>query len=164
MENCVLCCQCKAQGQASLSRACRCVGRGCESAVECCVDRTMGEALDVLCSECRSTFCFNCKEEAHRPVSVVFVCMLAESDNQNSGLSNSLLELCTHASAYSCLQACTRTHSYAHTHTHTRTHTHAHTHTLTCTYIHTALGMIAVCMCLRPAGIVRLGAKVGSQE
>ncbi|KAF5836210.1 hypothetical protein DUNSADRAFT_6276 [Dunaliella salina] len=50
-----------------------CVGRGCECAVECCVDRTADEALDVICSSCGATFCFNCKEEAHRPVSCEWV-------------------------------------------------------------------------------------------
>lgn len=46
----------------------RCVGRGCECAVESCVDRTADEPLDVMCTTCGATFCFSCKEEAHRPV------------------------------------------------------------------------------------------------
>lgn len=46
----------------------RCVGKGCEAAVECCVDRMADEPLDVICT-CGASFCFNCKEEAHRPVS-----------------------------------------------------------------------------------------------
>jgi hypothetical protein len=41
----------------------------CPPAVEVRVERTPDDPLDVLCSECGTTFCFNCKEEAHRPVS-----------------------------------------------------------------------------------------------
>jgi len=33
------------------------------------VERGPDEPLDVICSGCGTTFCFNCKEEAHRPVS-----------------------------------------------------------------------------------------------
>jgi ariadne-1 len=44
-------------------------GVNCENAVECCIDRAPDEPLDVVCSGCDTTFCFNCKEEAHRPVS-----------------------------------------------------------------------------------------------
>ena len=36
--------------------------------MECLIDRAPDEPLDVICS-CFNTFCFNCKEEAHRPVS-----------------------------------------------------------------------------------------------
>ena len=43
-----------------------CPAPGCENAVESLAD-AIGEALDVTCS-CGSSFCFNCKEEAHRPV------------------------------------------------------------------------------------------------
>jgi ariadne-1 len=43
------------------------VGANCENAVECCVDRAPDEPMDVMCA-CGATFCFNCKEEAHRPV------------------------------------------------------------------------------------------------
>jgi len=32
------------------------------------VERRADEPLDVICSGCGTTFCFNCKEEAHRPV------------------------------------------------------------------------------------------------
>eukprot|EP00197_Chlamydomonas_leiostraca_P004716 CAMPEP_0202867712 /NCGR_PEP_ID=MMETSP1391-20130828/9582_1 /ASSEMBLY_ACC=CAM_ASM_000867 /TAXON_ID=1034604 /ORGANISM="Chlamydomonas leiostraca, Strain SAG 11-49" /LENGTH=627 /DNA_ID=CAMNT_0049547775 /DNA_START=210 /DNA_END=2089 /DNA_ORIENTATION=+ len=46
-----------------------CVGKHCDAAVECCVDRVAGEPLDVVCSSCGTAFCFNCKQEAHRPVS-----------------------------------------------------------------------------------------------
>lgn len=42
-------------------------GANCENAVECCVDRAPDEPMDVMCA-CGATFCFNCKEEAHRPV------------------------------------------------------------------------------------------------
>lgn len=34
------------------------------------MDRTADEALDINCTVCGATFCFNCKEEAHRPVRV----------------------------------------------------------------------------------------------
>ena len=41
-------------------------GAGCENAVESSAD--LGAApLDVAC-KCGGTFCFQCKEEAHRPV------------------------------------------------------------------------------------------------
>ncbi|KAL6751325.1 hypothetical protein V8C86DRAFT_2440016 [Haematococcus lacustris] len=51
----------------------RCVGQGCEAAVvECKVDRAAGEALDVSCSCCGATFCFNCHEDAHRPCKYEF--------------------------------------------------------------------------------------------
>jgi len=43
-------------------------GANCENAVECCVDRAPDDPMDVMCG-CGATFCFNCKEEAHRPVS-----------------------------------------------------------------------------------------------
>jgi ariadne-1 len=47
---------------------CMCAaGANCENAVECCVDRAPDEPMDVMCA-CGATFCFNCKEEAHRPV------------------------------------------------------------------------------------------------
>lgn len=54
-----------------LTRACVLISllQGCENAVECVVDRAQDEALDIICS-CSNTFCFNCKEESHRPVSV----------------------------------------------------------------------------------------------
>jgi hypothetical protein len=48
---------------------CRCVGKGCDAAVEATVDRGADEPLDIACSHCGSSFCFNCKEDAHRPVS-----------------------------------------------------------------------------------------------
>lgn len=44
-------------------------GANCENAVECCVDRAPDDPMDVMCG-CGATFCFNCKEEAHRPVSL----------------------------------------------------------------------------------------------
>lgn len=44
-----------------------CPAPDCEFAVESFVD-LQGEPLDVACT-CGATFCFNCKEEAHRPVS-----------------------------------------------------------------------------------------------
>ena len=43
-----------------------CPAPGCEHAVECTAD-IGAEPLDVTCN-CGSTFCFTCKEEAHRPV------------------------------------------------------------------------------------------------
>ncbi|WIA08252.1 hypothetical protein OEZ85_007696 [Tetradesmus obliquus] len=70
-----------------------CVGVNCENAVECCVDRAPDEPLDVVCSGCDTTFCFNCKEEAHRPVSCDTVRKWitknsAESENLNWILAN----------------------------------------------------------------------------
>jgi hypothetical protein len=44
-----------------------CTGGGCESAAESIVERGSDEALDVSCT-CGTAFCFNCHEEAHRPV------------------------------------------------------------------------------------------------
>ena len=46
-----------------------CPAPGCEHAVECTAD-IGDEPLDVTCN-CGSTFCFTCKEEAHRPVRMV---------------------------------------------------------------------------------------------
>lgn len=46
--------------------ACRCPAPGCEHAVEALVDLG-AEPLDVACA-CGAAFCFQCKEEAHRPV------------------------------------------------------------------------------------------------
>ena len=46
-----------------------CPAPDCEHAVECLVD-VGEEPLDVTCS-CGCSFCFTCKEEAHRPVSVL---------------------------------------------------------------------------------------------
>ena len=43
-----------------------CPAPDCEHAVECLVDLS-GEPLDVTCA-CSCSFCFTCKEEAHRPV------------------------------------------------------------------------------------------------
>ena len=43
-----------------------CPAPDCEFAVESYVD-LQGEPLDVACT-CGATFCFDCKEEAHRPV------------------------------------------------------------------------------------------------
>ncbi|KAG2501662.1 hypothetical protein HYH03_000165 [Edaphochlamys debaryana] len=69
-----------------------CTGKNCENAIECLVDREPGEPLDVICS-CSATFCFNCKEEAHRPVSCETVTRWmtknsAESENMNWILAN----------------------------------------------------------------------------
>ncbi|EFJ49570.1 hypothetical protein VOLCADRAFT_59371 [Volvox carteri f. nagariensis] len=69
-----------------------CTGKNCENAIECLVDRAPGEPLDVLCT-CSATFCFNCKEEAHRPVSCETVTKWltknsAESENMNWILAN----------------------------------------------------------------------------
>lgn len=44
-----------------------CPAPNCEHAVECIKDLGPNEPLDVTC-KCGSTFCFACKEEAHRPV------------------------------------------------------------------------------------------------
>ncbi len=44
----------------------RCPAPGCEHAVEVLVDLG-AEPLDVSCA-CGAAFCFQCKEEAHRPV------------------------------------------------------------------------------------------------
>ena len=44
-----------------------CPSPGCEHAVEARVE-VGSEPMDIACS-CGATFCFQCKEEAHRPVS-----------------------------------------------------------------------------------------------
>ena len=44
-----------------------CPAPNCQHAVECEKDISADEPLDVLC-KCGSSFCFTCKEEAHRPV------------------------------------------------------------------------------------------------
>lgn len=44
-----------------------CPAPNCQHAVECMKDIGADEPLDVLC-KCGSSFCFTCKEEAHRPV------------------------------------------------------------------------------------------------
>jgi hypothetical protein len=44
-----------------------CTGGGCENAIYCRIERGADDALDVMC-QCGTSFCFNCKEEAHRPV------------------------------------------------------------------------------------------------
>lgn len=44
-----------------------CPAPNCQHAVECVKDISADEPLDVLC-KCGSSFCFTCKEEAHRPV------------------------------------------------------------------------------------------------
>ena len=69
-----------------------CTGANCEAAVQCLVERAPDEPLDVLCS-CTTTFCFNCKEEAHRPVGCDTVRRWvtknsAESENLNWILAN----------------------------------------------------------------------------
>lgn len=69
-----------------------CTGAGCDNAIECVVDRAPDEPLDVICS-CGATFCFNCKEEAHRPVLCETVRQWitknsAESENMNWILAN----------------------------------------------------------------------------
>ncbi|GIL57550.1 hypothetical protein Vafri_12725 [Volvox africanus] len=69
-----------------------CTGKNCENAIQCLIDRAPGEALDVICT-CSATFCFNCKEEAHRPVSCDTVTKWltknsAESENMNWILAN----------------------------------------------------------------------------
>eukprot|EP00798_Chlamydomonas_sp_ICE-L_P010388 gene10388-8330_t len=69
-----------------------CVGKGCENAVECRIDRAADDPLDVICT-CSAAFCFNCKEEAHRPVSCDTVRKWitknsAESENLNWILAN----------------------------------------------------------------------------
>ncbi|KAG2435678.1 hypothetical protein HXX76_006879 [Chlamydomonas incerta] len=71
---------------------CWCTGKNCENAVQCLVDRGQNEAMDVICS-CSATFCFSCKEEAHRPVSCETVTKWltknsAESENMNWILAN----------------------------------------------------------------------------
>ena len=50
---------------------------GCEHAVEALAD-VRGQPLDVFC-KCGGTFCFNCKEEAHRPVRTAAVLHLLGS-------------------------------------------------------------------------------------
>ncbi len=50
-----------------------CPAPGCEHAVECTADIGT-EPLDVTCN-CGSTFCFTCKEEAHRPVRLGCSCL-----------------------------------------------------------------------------------------
>jgi ariadne-1 len=54
--------------------------------------RSLDEALDIHCS-CATSFCFGCKEEAHRPVSCETVLKWirknsAESENLNWILAN----------------------------------------------------------------------------
>lgn len=46
---------------------CWCIAPRCDNAIECLTDRAPDEPVDVIC-RCSATFCFNCKEEAHRPV------------------------------------------------------------------------------------------------
>eukprot|EP00879_Flechtneria_rotunda_P014450 GHRR01015099.1.p1 GENE.GHRR01015099.1~~GHRR01015099.1.p1 ORF type:complete len:471 (+),score=115.95 GHRR01015099.1:168-1580(+) len=70
-----------------------CTGANCDNAVECCVERAATEPLDVICTGCGATFCFNCKEEAHRPVACDTVRKWitknsAESENLNWILAN----------------------------------------------------------------------------
>eukprot|EP00775_Hariotina_reticulata_P011699 gene11699-11843_t len=70
-----------------------CTGANCDNAVECCVERGTDEPLDVICNGCGTTFCFSCKEEAHRPVSCDTVRKWitknsAESENLNWILAN----------------------------------------------------------------------------
>jgi ariadne-1 len=69
-----------------------CTGANCDAAVQCLIDRAPDEPLDVLCA-CTTTFCFNCKEEAHRPVACDTVRRWitknsAESENLNWILAN----------------------------------------------------------------------------
>ncbi|GBF98045.1 hypothetical protein Rsub_10273 [Raphidocelis subcapitata] len=69
-----------------------CTGANCDAAVQCLVERAPEEPLDVLCT-CTTTFCFNCKEEAHRPVACDTVRKWvtknsAESENLNWILAN----------------------------------------------------------------------------
>lgn len=69
-----------------------CPAPNCQHAVECMKDIGADEPLDVLC-KCGSSFCFTCKEEAHRPVDCVTVGMWlrknsAESENANWILAN----------------------------------------------------------------------------
>lgn len=45
-----------------------CTGPNCGRVVECKVDLEPHQQLDVRCT-CGNVFCFNCKEEAHTPVS-----------------------------------------------------------------------------------------------
>lgn len=71
---------------------CWCTGIRCDNAVECRVDKAPDEAMDVLCT-CSTTFCFSCKEEAHRPVACEMVRKWitknsAESENLNWILAN----------------------------------------------------------------------------
>ena len=70
-----------------------CTGADCDAAVQCLAERAPGEALDVLCGCCGATFCFGCKEEAHRPVACDTVRRWvtknsAESENLNWILAN----------------------------------------------------------------------------
>lgn len=69
-----------------------CTGAACENAVECQADIAPGDPMDVICT-CGATFCFNCKEEAHRPldcdtVRKWIVKNSAESENTNWILAN----------------------------------------------------------------------------
>lgn len=69
-----------------------CTGGGCENAIYCRVDRGSEDALDVICN-CGASFCFNCKEEAHRPVQCDTVKKWitknsAESENLNWIMAN----------------------------------------------------------------------------
>lgn len=68
-----------------------CTAPGCTNAAEALVERT-GQPLDVDCT-CGNSFCFNCSEEAHRPVDCTtvrnwMVKNSAESENMTWILAN----------------------------------------------------------------------------
>ena len=44
--------------------------------------------------------------------------------------------ICSHTTAYACVQIHTHSHMHTRTHTHTHTHKHTHVHTRTCTHTH----------------------------
>jgi ariadne-1 len=67
-----------------------CTGAGCENGVLC--ERAGEGAVDVHCS-CGASFCWNCQEDAHRPVDCEtvrkwLVKNSAESENMNWILAN----------------------------------------------------------------------------
>lgn len=64
-----------------------CPSPGCEHSVQCAGDYAEGEPVDVTC-RCSAQFCFNCKEEAHRPVRGLVVARHTLHDDE-CGCSNS---------------------------------------------------------------------------
>lgn len=89
-----------------------CPSPGCEHAVEARVE-VGSEPMDIACS-CGATFCFQCKEEAHRPVStsacnvqgcyarlpVVLQCRCRSWKSQSRDKFDTIF--CIHRYAYNC--------------------------------------------------------------
>ena len=66
-----------------------CPAPDCEYAVESCLD-LQGEPLDVICG-CGFSFCFTCKEEAHRPVRLSFKLVIPRFFEEHIQLHNGSL-------------------------------------------------------------------------